>query len=139
MSRFITPRQTQILQFIRNFLLDHGYAPTRREIMRHFHFKSTKGVGAHLTALKKKGYLTQTGQGARALEVRDMGVAYRFPSVGKVHSGRPILAEENLEGRLALDHRAIPGKDAFFVRVKEEGLERSGILYGDYVLVLPQR
>jgi repressor LexA len=138
MSRSITLRQTQILQFIKNFILDQGYAPTRREIMRHFDLKSTRGVAEHLIALKKKGYLTQTGKLARALEVRDLSVLYRFPVVGKVLPGRPILAEENLEGRLALDFRAAPWGDAFFVRVKEEGLERAGIFNGDYVLVLPQ-
>lgn len=138
MSRVITSRQTQILQFIKDFLLEHGYAPTRREIMQHFRFKSTKGVADHLTALKKKGYLTQSGRGARTLELHDLSIVYRFPVVGKVHSGRPILSEENLEGRLALDPKATPWRDAFFVRVKEEGLESAGIFNGDYALVLPQ-
>lgn len=112
-------------------------SPTRRDIMEHFHFKSTKGVADHLNALKKKGYLTQAGKGARSLEVKDLSVIYSFPIVRKVQMNRPITTEENLEGRLALDCKAAPWSDAFFIRAKE-GMEKAGIFGGDYALICPQ-
>jgi repressor LexA len=141
MSRLITLRQTEILNFIKRFLLEAGYAPTRRDIMHHFGLKSTRGVEDHLTALKKSGHLTQGvkgGKGARTLLVRDLSVVISFPVVRKVISLRPISAEENVDGTLALDSRAAPWKDAFFIQINDEALEKTGILKGDYVLVIPQ-
>jgi len=138
MTRPLTDRQAQVLQFITGYLSDHGYPPTQREIMRRFKIKSTKGVDRHLEALEKKGYLTRTRRGARALEVHGLSQSRGIPVVGKVAAGQPILAEENLEGTLALDRKVARWKDAFFLKVKGDSMIEAGIFDGDYVLVKPQ-
>ncbi len=53
----LTQRQAAVLDFIRGFHLDRGYAPTLREIGDQFGIRSTNGVRDHLTALARKGHL----------------------------------------------------------------------------------
>ena len=137
-ARPLTDRQAQVLRYITDYLTDHGYPPTQREIMKRFKIKSTKGVDRHLEALEKKGYLTRTRKGARALEVHGLSQTRGIPVVGKVAAGRPILAIENIEGTLALDRKMVRWKEAFFLKVKGDSMIEAGILNGDYVLVKPQ-
>jgi repressor LexA len=121
-----------------DYLTDHGYPPTQREIMKRFKIKSTKGVDRHLEALEKKGYITRTHKGARAIEIHGLSQSRGIPVVGKVAAGQPILAVENLEGTLALDQKVARWKDAFFLKVKGDSMTGAGIFHGDYVLVKPQ-
>ena len=136
MSSPLTDRQAQILQFITGYLSDHGFPPTQREIMRRFKMKSTRGVARHLEALEKKGHLTRPHRGARALELH--GPARGIPVIGKVAAGQPILATENVEGRIDLNKSLARWRDAFFLKVKGESMIQAGILEGDYLLVKPQ-
>ena len=136
--RPLTPRQAQVLQFITGHLSDHGYPPTQREIMQRFKIKSTKGVARHLDALEKKGHLTRTHRGARAIEIHGLSQSRGIPVVGRVAAGQPILAEEHLEGTLAIDRKIARWKDAFFLKVKGDSMIEAGIFDGDYVLVKPQ-
>jgi repressor LexA len=130
-----TDRQAKILQFIAGSISDRGFPPTQREIMRHFKIKSTRGVARHLEALEKKGYLTRS-RGARAIEVH--GHSRGIPVVGKVAAGQPILAIENIEGRIDLNRGLARWRDTFFLKVKGESMIQAGILEGDYLLVKPQ-
>lgn len=136
MTRLLTERQSKILQFITGYIADHGYPPTQREIMRRFKMKSTRGVARHLEALEKKGYLTRSPGEARALEVH--GLSQGIPVIGKVAAGQPILAVENVEGRIDLSRGVARWKDTFFLKVKGESMTGAGILEGDYLLVKPQ-
>jgi len=134
----LTTRQNQVLQFITGYLSDHGYPPTQREIMTRFSIRSTRGVARHLEALEKKGHLTRAPQGARAIEVHGVSHSRGIPVLGKVAAGQPILAEEHLEGTLAVDRKVARWKDAFFLKVKGDSMIEAGIFDGDYVLVKPQ-
>lgn len=136
MTQSLTDRQAQVLQFITGYLADHGFPPTQREIMRRFKMKSTRGVARHLEALEKKGRLSRPHRGARALELR--GATRGIPVVGKVAAGEPILATENIEGRIDLNRSLARWKDAFLLKVKGDSMIQAGILEGDYLLVKPQ-
>jgi repressor LexA len=131
----LTDRQAEILQFITSSISDHGFPPTQREIMRRFKIKSTRGVARHLEALEKKEYLTRSRK-ARGLEVH--GRLKGIPVVGKVAAGQPILAIENIEGRIDLNRSVGRWKDVFFLKIKGESMIQAGILEGDYLLVKPQ-
>ncbi|MDC4203905.1 MAG: transcriptional repressor LexA [Candidatus Manganitrophus sp.] len=136
MPQPLTDRQAQVLQFITGYLADHGFPPTQREIMRRFKMKSTRGVARHLEALEKKGHLSRPHRGARALELR--GATRGIPVIGKVAAGEPILATENIEGRIDLNRSLARWKDAFLLKVKGDSMIQAGILEGDYLLVKPQ-
>jgi SOS-response transcriptional repressor LexA len=65
----LTPRQRDVLEFIRSFTADHGWPPTYRQIGAHFGFRSAAGAGDHLRRLCKKGYLESVPFKSRALRV----------------------------------------------------------------------
>ena len=133
----LTDRQAQVLGFITDYIVGHGYPPAQREIMRRFGIRSTRGVSRHLEALEKKGCLART-RGARALTVNGLSSSRRIPIVGRVAAGQPILALENIEGTLAIDPRVVPWDGAFFLKVRGDSMIEAGIQDGDFVLVRPQ-
>jgi repressor LexA len=63
----LTDRQKSILSFIRDYINEHQYAPTTREIGKHFDISSPNGVSRHLRSMEAKGYLTRKPHAARAL------------------------------------------------------------------------
>lgn len=65
----LTERQQEILDFIRDYSRDHGWAPTIREIGDRFGLNSTNGVACHLEALEKKGYIVRGANQSRAIRV----------------------------------------------------------------------
>jgi len=58
-----TPRQAQVLAYIRDHLAQRGYSPSIREIASHLGVRSTYTVTGHLQALVKKGLLRTGGHG----------------------------------------------------------------------------
>jgi len=137
MTSLITKRQQEVLEFIRHSVTDQGYPPSLREIGSHLKINGTRAVEKHLNALEKKGYIRK-GIGARALEVIGHRTGRAVPIIGRVAAGRPILAEEYIEGNLIIDEKIDRGKDTFFLRVVGESMKDVGILHGDLVLVKPQ-
>ncbi len=137
MTSLITKRQEEVLDFIRKTVTDQGYPPSLREIAAHLQISGTRAVEKHLKALEKKGYLRK-GIGARALEVIGHRPGRAIPIVGRVAAGRPMLAEEYIEGNLIIDEKIDRGEDTFFLRMVGESMKDVGILHGDLVLVKPQ-
>src|SRR5438552_1787191 len=108
----VTARQRQVLAFVKSFLTREGYPPSLREIGAHLGLTGTRAVEKQLAAVERKGRLRR-GEGARALRlprkkpsavaVRDaLSSAVSVPILGSVPAGRPLLAEENRLGSLAL-------------------------------------
>lgn len=138
----LTPRQKQVYNFIRKYLDNHGYPPTIREIQKGFKLKSTKGVKDHIDKLVEKGYLNRRDGSARALElvVRRSGKsgAAMVPVVGRVAAGEPLLATENIVGRIPVGREMVRGEGYFFLRVRGDSMAGAAILDDDLVLVRPQ-
>lgn len=131
----LTRRQAEVLDWILGVVEERGYFPSFREIGEAFGMRSPASVARHIEALVKKGRLVREGGRVRPAggRRRDRGV----PIVGRVAAGRPILAEEHLEGRLDLE--ALYGEGAFFaVRVEGESMRDAGILPGDLAIVRAQ-
>jgi repressor LexA len=137
MKAKLTQRQAEVLNFLTRFVSRTGYPPTLREIARHFGIKGISAIKKHLDTLEKKGYLAR-GNGARAIEMADLPQSVSVPVLGQVAAGRPILAEENLLGTLALDRSMVRGGQVFLLKVKGESMIGAGILEGDLVLVKAQ-
>lgn len=138
--RKITDRQKQVLDYICDFIDEHAYAPSIRDIQKHFGLKSTKGVKDHIDRLVEKGYLNRTEGTARALQViRDGDKATRkVPIVGTVAAGLPLLAEDNIEDYLPVSADMARTEGMFFLRVNGDSMINAAILDGDLVLVRPQ-
>jgi len=61
--------QRTLLDFIEQFVRQHGYGPSYREIMRGLDYKSVSTVATHIDGLIAKGQLKKSGRSARSLEV----------------------------------------------------------------------
>lgn len=138
----ITDRQKEVLTFISNFTEDNSYPPTVREISDHFGI-SLRAVQDHITALQKKGFLTQTQKRSRSIKVlsdlREKEPSLfvgKVPLLGTVAAGKPLLSEENLDGYVNLTEPFVrPGKNYFALRVRGRSMINAGILDGDLAVV----
>ena len=53
----LTPAQEKVYQFVRNFIVQRGYAPSYEEIRTHLGFRSLNAVYKHLRAIEERGFL----------------------------------------------------------------------------------
>lgn len=138
--RKITDRQKQVLEYICDFIDEHSYAPSIRDIQKHFGLKSTKGVKDHIDRLVEKGYLIRADGTARALKVvrENDETTRKVPLVGTVAAGLPLLAEQNIEDYLPVSADMARTDGMFYLRVKGDSMINAAILEGDLVLVRPQ-
>lgn len=96
-------KREQILNFLTQFMNEHGYAPTVREICNAVGLQSTATVHYHLNALRDAGLIEMDEMKKRAISLPDAQRADRIPVVGVVTAGVPILATENIEGYIPWD------------------------------------
>ena len=127
-------KREQILNFLTQFMNEHGYAPTVREICNAVGLQSTATVHYHLNALRDAGLIEMDEMKKRAISLPDAQRADRIPVVGVVTAGVPILATENLEGYIPWDGES----GCFVLRVRGDSMIGAGILDGDKVVVRPQ-
>lgn len=141
----ISNKQQEILDFIKQQILNKGYPPAVREICEAVQLKSTSSVHSHLESLEKNGYIRRDPTKPRAIEIIDdeFNLTRReiinIPIIGTVAAGEPILATENIEGYFPLLSEDMPlGADAFMLKVKGESMINAGVYDGDYILVKQQ-
>lgn len=65
----LTPRQAEILGFIKRCLEDNGFPPTRAEIAQELGFKSPNAAEEHLKALARKGAIEMTPGASRGIRI----------------------------------------------------------------------
>jgi len=132
----LTPRQTQILELIQDFIAETGMPPTRAEIARELGFKSANAAEEHLRALKRKGVLELVPGASRGIQLKDsLREQIGLPLVGQVAAGNPILAQENIEAHYRLDPALFNPKPHYLLRVQGMSMRDAGILDGDLVAV----
>ncbi|ANB03266.1 transcriptional repressor LexA [Ectothiorhodospira sp. BSL-9] len=128
----LTPRQAEILAFIRDYMQTSGMPPTREEIMRAFGFKSPNAAECHLRTLARKGAIDILAGTSRGIRLRE---PLGLPLVGRVAAGAPILAEEHIEDRYRLDPRLFNPQPDYLLRVQGLSMIGAGILDGDLLAV----
>jgi len=132
----LTPRQRQILDFIRDQLEESGMPPTRAEIALALGFKSANAAEDHLKALKRKGVIDLVPGTSRGIQLKDtMRDQMGLPLVGRVAAGRPILAEEHIEARYQVDPKLFHPQPHYLLRVQGMSMKDIGIMDGDLVAV----
>ncbi len=131
----ITPKQQQILDYMKQEILNKGYPPTVREICQAVNLKSTSSVHAHLESLEKLGLIE------RAIEICDESFQMvrkemvSLPVVGTVAAGQPILAQQNIDSYFPLPAEFVPGGQSFVLKVKGDSMINVGIFDGDQIFV----
>lgn len=140
----ITPKQKEILEYIKQNIVKKGYPPAVREICEAVNLKSTSSVHSHLETLEKNGYIRRDPTKPRTIEILDdtFGITRRemvhVPIVGTVAAGQPILAEERIEDYFPIPAEILPNSEVFMLRVKGESMINAGIHQGDQVLISQQ-
>jgi repressor LexA len=139
----LTKRQQEIFDFVRQYVGEHGYPPTVRDIGKAIGLASSSTVHAHLANLEKLGLLRRDPTKPRAIEVikdkaRQAVAPAGLPVVGQVAAGQPILAEENIEEYVPVPGIAGGDDGEFVLRVKGDSMKDAGILEGDFVIVRKQ-
>jgi len=140
----ISQKQSEILEYMKNEILNRGFPPSVREICEAVNLKSTSSVHSHLETLEKNGYIRRDPTKPRAIEIVDDNFnlvrreTVNVPIVGKVAAGQPLLAMENVEGYFPIPSEFMPNNKTFMLVVEGDSMINDGIFSGDYVLVEQQ-
>jgi repressor LexA len=143
----LTARQQEIWQFLVDYVDQHGYPPTVREIGQAVGLASPSTVHAHLANLERAGLLRRDPTKPRAIELVGHrrsapapaeGDVHRLPLLGQIAAGGPLLAEEYVEDRVAVPEPLFGAAD-FLLRVKGDSMIGAGILDGDLLVVRRQQ
>lgn len=156
MKKDLSTKQTNILDFIENFLDEHYYPPTIRDIQQGCKISSTSVVDYNLRILKQKGLLNRDAEVSRGIELVNHGSEVNnstektdnnlieIPIVGYIAAGEPIhLPESNDWSSNQIDSVSLPafltkGKENVFgVKVKGESMIDALVADGDLVLLEP--
>lgn len=145
----ITPAQERTLKAIQDFILEHGYSPTLRELGEILNIGLTP-VNDSLKHLIRKGYLTKEPNKRRSIAVVDSPqteqvLGKRIPNLrslplyGGVAAGEPALVEDNLIGEAMVPEDLLGSGEYFALRVQGESMRDAGIQDGDTVIVKKQQ
>ncbi len=149
----LTARQRRILTFIRDWVGEHGYPPSVREIGEAVGLVSPSSVAYQLKELEKKGHLRRDPNRPRAVDVRQSGdlgaeddeqerLAHPTPAyvplVGRIAAGGPILAEQSVEDVFPLPRELVGEGTLFTLQVKGNSMIEAAICDGDWVVVRQQ-
>ena len=140
----ISSKQQEILEYIKQEILNKGYPPAVREICEAVHLKSTSSVHSHLETLEKNGYIRGDPTKPRAIEIIDDNFnltrreVVNVPILGQVAAGQPLLAVENIENYFPIPTEFMPNAETFMLKVKGDSMINAGIFNGDKILVQKQ-
>ncbi len=133
----LTKRQREILDYLDEFIQQHGYAPSLEEIGRRFSLSSLATVHKHLTNLQEKGFIRRAWNRSRSVELVPVHVGSRsleLPLMGYVAAGEPIEAITSTE-TIAVPEHFIGKRDTYVLRVRGNSMIDEQIRDGDYVIV----
>jgi len=140
MAAPLTPTQRRVLDFLREFVERHRFAPTAAEIAGRFGIAVKNGF-YYLELLERKGYIRRKRHHPRRIEFVGENLsrsAVRVPVLGRVPAGGPREAIEEVEGELLLDPDLVGEGEVFSLRVKGDSMTGAHICDGDHVVVRSQ-
>ena len=133
----LTKRQREILDYLNDFIQQHGYAPSLEEIGRRFGLSSLATVHKHLTNLQEKGFIRRAWNRSRSVELvspRTGSRALELPLLGYVAAGKPIEAVIHTES-IAVPEDLVGKRDTYVLRVRGDSMIDEQICDGDFVIV----
>ncbi len=146
MEKKLTPRQEEILTYIKKYMAMHGYPPAIREICAGVGLNSPATVFVHVKNLEKNGYIKSTNNKFRTIELlvdneyleKNEDVV-KVPLLGKITAGNPITAIEQPDEYFDLPASLMPKSgEVFTLHVSGESMINKGIYDNDYVIVKRQ-
>jgi repressor LexA len=137
----LTKRQREILDYLNDFIQQHGYAPSLEEVGRRFGLSSLATVHKHLTNLQQKGFIKRAWNRSRSVELlptRTTARAVELPLLGYVAAGAPIEAVIGSE-TIEVPESLVGKRDTYVLRVKGDSMIDEQIRDGDLVIVEDRR
>lgn len=144
----LSPKQAEVLAFIRRFLQSSGLPPTRGEIAAGLGLRNRQGIDQHLRALESKGALSLTAGISRGIRLREefaeragsksrpaQADAAGLPLLGRIAAGTPILATGNIEDHVHVDPALFRPRASFLLRVRGDSMQDADIHDRDLLAV----
>lgn len=135
-SKLLSPKRKAILDYIEQFTLENGYAPSVREIGDAVGLRSPSTVHSHLRILEDNGLLQKSKGKTRTLSISGQTNYKNVPLVGTVRAGAPILAQEEMVGYVPFEGSG--GGELFALTVRGDSMKDAAILEDDVVIVRQQ-
>lgn len=130
----LTARQEEILAYIKDYLQETGYPPTRSEIAQKMGYRSPNAAEEHLRALARKGAIEMqpgTSRGIRLPITEQLGL----PIIGQVAAGSPILAQESIADYCNIPPDMFSPNADYLLTVKGTSMIDVGIFEDDLLAV----
>ncbi len=131
----LTPRQAEILTFIRDTIYETGMPPTRAEINAALGFRSPNAAESHLRALAKKGAIELVGGRSRGIRLPAEAHREELAVIGRIAAGSPIFAEEHVETQVPVNPTLFSPRADYLLRVRGMSMKDAGIMDGDLLAV----
>jgi repressor LexA len=134
-------KERAILDFIKQYIGVHGFAPTLSDIAAALNVSSLATVHEHVCSLAKKGFIRKYQGAIRGIEVIEKPVSgetqgIEIPILGFIAAGSPIEPYTNADATMRVAPTLVSGsRRSFILRVKGDSMVEEGILDGDYVVV----
>jgi repressor LexA len=137
-KQYLTKKQKQVLDYIKEFVQEHDYAPSYEEIAQGVGLASPSNIYVHVVNLIVKGYLTKRWNTNRSLELHQGSVSppavVEAPVLGYIAAGLPIEAVEFTES-IGLPADMIGKNETYILRVKGDSMIEDHVMDGDYLIV----
>ena len=145
-SKVLTKKQAETLEYIKQYMAEHGYPPSVREICGGMGLSSPATAHSHLKELENKGYIKKQSSKFRTIELlcdnefsEHEEDVITVPMLGRVACGDPIEAIENPEDTFALPTSLVPkNKSIFTLQCKGDSMINAGIYDKDIVIIQKQ-
>lgn len=138
----LTKRQSEILSFLKVWIEDNGYPPTRAEIAKELGFRSPNAAEDHLKALARKGAIEMIPGASRGLKIVESADANEtaindneLPVIGRVAAGEPIFAQQHIESSCPVNPDLFKPRADYLLQVRGMSMKDIGILDGDLLAV----
>lgn len=133
----LTEKQQHIYEFIKDYVIMKGYAPSIRDIAKHFKM-TPRGAQQHLIALEKKGYIKR-GKGPRTISLTERKESVIVPVKGKIAAGQAIEMFEEVDEEIEVPLLMLKGYGEYFaLKVQGDSMVNAHIIDGDYVIMKKQ-
>jgi repressor LexA len=135
----LTPLERKVYRYLIDFLAEHTYQPSVREIGQRFQIRSTKTVAAILQTIADKGYIERApgrSRGVKLLGYSSIGNVQPIPQYRSVTSQLPPFGDEVVR-YVAMDRSFVTADDAFLLTVPDDAMSGRGLASGDLILVDP--
>ncbi|MDP6652186.1 MAG: transcriptional repressor LexA [Gammaproteobacteria bacterium] len=130
----LTSRQEEILGYIKDYMHDTGFPPTRSEIAQHMGFRSPNAAEEHLRALARKGAIEMLPGTSRGIKL-PINEQLGLPIIGQVAAGSPILAEESIADYCDIPPDLFSPRADYLLTVKGTSMIDVGIYEDDLLAV----